>query len=465
MASDWYSDLAKEIRMILKRITILIFITFFLFLTAASQENWSLIKCIDCALINNLNNKTLELSEQSAKISFNQSKMNLLPSISASSRVGLNFGRQVDIDANGEIFTTNTETLSNSNSLNSSINLFNGFINMNRISFTKFQHEAARWQKINYEDNLAFNVMLAYYDVIYYQGLVEIAKEQLSLSGINLKKTEIQIETGLKAKADLAEMQAIYEKEQLNLIQSENLLEQVKLNLNQQMNLPVGSLVSLNVDKEESVLVKNLPVGTDSLFYSFVDFSPYVKMALADLKAEERNVALARGRFYPSIYLNASLNAGYYETNRDANGKTIPFKEQLDKNMSQYVGTSISIPIFSKNQTRSNLSKAKIEKQRAEIKLEDYKKTIYYELMNNTRELKALFREFHQTQKQVDADDFAYNVAERKYNEGIIDVIEMLTVKNRLAASKSQLLRSKTQWKVKSKMLDFYTGVRFWEVN
>ena len=448
--------------MFLKKIPILAITMFFLFGSGVAQENWSLIKCIDFAIENNLDHKTFELSEQAAKIDANQSKLNLLPSLSASSGAGLSFGRSVDPNSNDIV---NTEFFNNSYRLDTHVGLFNGFTQINRMAFYKYRHEAANWQKINYEDDLAFNVMMAYYDVVYYQGLVEIAQEQLNLSGFNLKKTQAQIETGLKAKADLAEMQAIYEKEQLNLIQSENMLEQVKLNLSQQMNLPIGSLVGFNFDDEESAKIFDFPVKADSLFYSFVEFSPYVKLAKAELEAEEKNLAIAKGQFSPSISLNANISTGYYETNRDDNDKVIPFKDQIDNNMNQYVGASLSIPIFSKNQVRSNLRKARIAKEQASTKVENFKKTVYYELMNNTRDLRALFREYHQTQKQVEADNFAYRVAEKKYDEGMIDVIELLTVKNRLAGSKSQLLRSKTQWQIKNKILDFYMGVRFWEIN
>ncbi len=452
--------------MFLKKIHILTITLFLLFDSGVAQESWNLNKCIDFAIENNLDHKTFELSEQSAKIDATQAKFNLLPAVSASSGAGFNFGQQVSLDSNGDPYKIDTQTFGNSYRLNSNINLFNGFTQLNRITFYKYRHEAAKWQKINYEDDLAFNIMMAYYDVVYYKGLVEIANEQLDLSGFNLKKTQTQIETGLKAKADLAEMQAIYEKEQLNLIQSENMLEQVKLNLSQQMNLPIGSLVSFNFDDDEgSVTVLDYPIKADSLFYSFVEFSPYVKMANAELRAEEKNLAIAKGRFSPSLSLNANMNTGYSETNRGNDGKTIPFKDQIDNNMNQYVGASLSIPVFSRNQIRSDVRKAKIAKEQASTRVENFRKAVYFELKNDTREIKALFREYHQTKKQVEADNFAYRVAERKYDEGIIDVIELLTVKNRLASSQSQLLRSKTQWQIKNKILDFYMGVRFWKIS
>ncbi|MGV8133568.1 MAG: TolC family protein, partial [Mangrovibacterium sp.] len=68
-----------------------------------------------------------------------------------------------------------------------------------------------------------------------------------------------------------------------------------------------------------------------------------------------------------------------------------------------------------------------------------------------------------QTMKQLEANELAYKVAERKYDEGLIDVIELLTVKNRVGESKGQLLNARLQWHIKSRIIEFYKGIRFWE--
>lgn len=425
-----------------------------------AQETWSLNKCINYALENNLDNHSYELEEQSAKIDATQAKLNLLPSVSASSSAGINFGRSVD-EYNYNV--VNTEFFNNSNSIGSSVSLFHGFMQLNRIAYTKFRLEAAKWQKVNYQDDLAFNILMAYYNVVYYQGMVDIANEQLQLSEYNLRKTKTQIEVGLKAKTDLAEIQATYEKEKLNLIQSENSLAEVRLKLAQQMNLPGGRLVGVEANIGEPEAMPNLSLSKDSMYASYADFSPYLKIAEAQLQAANKNVAITRGQYFPSISMRASANTGYYETNKDNEGKTIPFGDQFNNNMSQYVGASISIPIFGKNQVRSELRKAKLEREQAKTQLDNYRQNLYYEFANSTRQLQAFFREYVQTQKQVEADELAYKAAQRKYDEGIIDVIELLTVKNRLANDKGQLLWSKLQWEIKDKTLDFYKGIRFWE--
>lgn len=447
------------------RLTILILIMSASF--AEAQEHWDLNRCIHHALENNLTHHLYTLDEKTARIDASQSKLNLLPSVSASSSAGISYGRSVD--PNTEV--THTDFFNTSGSLGSSIGLFQGFIRLNRIAYTKFRLQAAQWKKINYQDDLAFDVLTAYFNVLYYQGLVGIAREQLTLSENNVKKTETQIETGLKAKTDLAEMQAAYEKETLILIQTENTLEEVKLQLGQLMNLTAEQLRSFIIENEgeQPAAMLRPMLAADSLFTSFVQLSPYVKMAQAELNAASKNVAIARGQYFPSINLGAEVNTVYSETNKsetnngDNEKKTIPFRDQIDNNLGEYVGASLSIPIFGRNEVRNEVRKAKLAREQAETQLEQYRQTVYYELMNNSRELYALSREYGQTMKQLEANELAYKVAERKYDEGLIDVIELLTVKNRVGESKGQLLNARLQWHIKSRIIEFYKGIRFWE--
>ncbi len=423
-----------------------------------AAEPWSLKKCIQHAVANNLEHYQYELSEESSVISSRQAKFNLLPSISASS--GVSYGRAIDPTTYDVI---NTEFFNSSFNLGASVAVFQGFVFQNKIGYARYVREAGRWQRVNHADDLAFNVMTAYYNLVYYEGLVEIAREQLELSEYNVEKTEKLIETGLKAKTDLAEMQAAYEKEKLNQMQAENKVEESRLKLVQYLNLPTGQSIDVLNSNADSLLFLNNQPEADSLYEAYVAQSAYVKVAEAQLNAANKQVAIARGQYVPSLSLRASVSSSYSETDLDADGNIIPFRTQLDNNLGQYVGASLSIPIFAKNQLRSNVQQAKLQREHAQTELETSRQAVYYELMNNSRELEALFQQYAQTGKQYEAEALAYRVAQRKYDEGIMNVIDLLTVKNRLAEVKASRLLARLQFLMKDKVIEFYKGNRFWE--
>src|SRR5687767_8914718 len=91
---------------------------------AFSQEKWTLQKCIDHAMINNIRIKQSELNVELSQEKVIQNKADFLPSLNANSNSFYNFGRTIDRFTNQFV---SDRTLNLNFSLSSSITLFNGF--------------------------------------------------------------------------------------------------------------------------------------------------------------------------------------------------------------------------------------------------------------------------------------------------------------------------------------------------
>lgn len=438
----------------------ILFVSFW-FLTGnalVAQTNWNLTRCISFAIENNIGLKQKEIQKKLATEDLSQSKRNLLPEISASSRAGISFGRSVDPNTNDIV---NNEFFNNSYELGASLTIFNGFKQVNQIEYQKFRKKASELNLLNAIDDLAFSVMNSYFDVLYYQGALKIALEQVETSRINLKKIEKQVDLGMKSKTDLLEMRANFETEELGRIQVENNLKKAMLQLKQHMNLTEGT--DLILDAEQSPMVPAGNQQQENLFNSYTQWSPYYQSFEAQLKASRKSLAISRSQLYPSLSAYGSMGTGFYETTKDDSGKTIGFGTQLDNNRSQYLGASVNIPIFSRWAARSSIKKAKLGVEEAQNTLDEEKQKLYFEMANNLNDLEALEKEYNQYQKQQEADQQAFQASERKFEQGLVNVVDFYIAKNRLANSESQVLKARLQWEVKKKILDFYMGKRFWE--
>jgi outer membrane protein len=423
-----------------------------------AQNNWNLSQCISFALKNNIGLKKMEVGEKLAIENFRQSKRNLLPGISASSTAGFSFGRSVDPNTNGIV---NNQFFNNSYDLGASMTLFNGLKMINQIEYQKYVKQATEMNRLNAIDDLAFQVMTSYFDILYYQGILKITEKQVEASGINLKKVERQVELGMKSKTDLYEMRANYETEELKRIQAENSLKTANLQLRQYLNLTDTIQVTL-VEEQSPMIAAQIP-EQQSLFSSYLEWSPNFQSYQALLKASRKQLSISRALLYPSVTAYGSVQSGYYETNKDENDKTIKYGKQLDNNLSQYLGTTVSIPIFSKWSSRSEIKKAKLEVEQAQNTLDEQKQKLYFEMQNNLNDLEAIEKEYNQYQKQLEADKLAFQAAEKKIEQGVVSVVDFYIAKNRFANSESQVLKSRLQWEIKKKALDFYAGKRFWE--
>lgn len=434
-------------------------ITFFLCLNLKAQEKWTLNDCIRYAIKNNLQLRNARMDEKLAHLNYNQSKWNLLPGVSASSSASMNYGRSIDPNTNGIITTA---FFNNSYSLGTSMDLFRGFMLQNQIRYQKFRKEASENNRLNASDDLAFEVMDAFFNVIYYEELLKIANEQKELSELNVKKTQIQVSTGLKAQTDLLEVKANFEKDELFCIQTSNNILASWISLKKAMNLPPDQKILLDYQDKETVTDQ---IGTDtrSLFSNHLLWSPLILSCESELRASRKSLDISRAGYFPTIRLQAGYNTGYYETNRDANDHVITFNNQIKNNQSQYIGASLSIPIFSKNAVRFDVNRAKIYLEEAKTRLEQAKQTLLYKMEEDHNELNASWKELQQSKRQLEADTLAFQAAQKKYDQGLINVVDFFTVKNRLANTTGQALHSKLILEIKKKTMEFYGGRRFWE--
>ncbi len=209
-----------------------------------AQEKWSLNDCINYAIKNNLQIQDALLNERTEVLNYRQSKWNLLPGISAGSNAGMNYGKSVDPNTNTII---NTSFFNNSYGVGAGMELFHGFMLQNQIRYQKFRKESASNSRIKETDDLAFEVMNAFYNVTYYEALLTIANEQKDLSELNVKKTQKLIDAGLKAETDLLEVKANLEKDILFCVQTSNNIEASNINLRKAMNLPDSREINLSM--------------------------------------------------------------------------------------------------------------------------------------------------------------------------------------------------------------------------
>ncbi|MBQ0721856.1 MAG: TolC family protein, partial [Gammaproteobacteria bacterium] len=239
-------------------------------------------------------------------------------------------------------------------------------------------------------------------------------------------------------------------------------IETATLQLKQLMNFVSAEEMTL-VDESTLVFFEEIQKPQE-LFDRFSAWSPYYQSVEANLKATEKSLSLSRSQLYPTILASGSLRTGYSETNTNDAGETIKFGEQFSNNRNQYLGASMSIPIFARWSNRSDVKKAKLQIERAKTNLEDERQRLFFEMVNDLTSLKAQYKEYNQYIKRSEVDKLAFRAAERKFEQGLIDVMDYYIAKNRLANTESQVLRSRTQWEIKMKTLEFYKGQRFWEM-
>jgi len=443
-----------------------IFIIPFLFIcmTSYSQENWTLKDCIAYAIKHNLKLNDLNYNTESNRESHKQSYRALFPSISANSNYYVLYGRSVDPN-NNQIVSSNF--FSNNYAINADIDIFKGFQKLNTIIATKFLYKAAQEESLQEKYLLAFRIMSAFYDVNFYEGQLQITSEQLSISTANVNLVKKQIELGIKAGADLYEAESVLSGDKLAVIQNKNNLNAAKLKLLQEMNLNSKKNIEINTLDNEIALNQNKETlnDTDSIYNKAMVFIPTIKAQEFRVNAAKKDIAIARGNLYPSLSFSAGYSTGFYETNTDASGKVIPFYTQIKDNASQFIGFTLRIPISERWRNRSQIKQQKIAFLKAENNLNIQKQELNKIIQELIHGYNATLTEFKQNEQNVKAHLLTFKIAQKKYEKGMISILEMNQSKNLYAKAQNENLQVKLKLKVQQKTLNFYKGLPIFNIN
>jgi outer membrane protein TolC len=224
------------------------------------------------------------------------------------------------------------------------------------------------------------------------------------------------------------------------------------------MNFPVGDELQLQEINGIDIIQSAVFENADSVYSLALQHLPAVKAKHQQLKAVEKSLAIAKGSLYPSLSLSGGYYTGYHETNTDNMGNIISFKNQFKNNAAQSVGLSLSIPLFNRWNNRSEIKINKMELEKEHVSLDNFKNQLYYEIESYCQELSAMSAEYIQTKKQTESNRLAFEVAEKKREQGLFNIIDFYTSKSLLSNAQSELLRTRLQYFLKRKTIDFYLG-------
>ena len=168
----------------------------------------------------------------------------------------------------------------------------------------------------------------------------------------------------------------------------------------------------------------------------------------------------SRASFFPSLSLSAGLNTTYYHTLHSNTGQS--FHNQIKNNMGEYIGATLSIPLFNRLQTVTSIRKAKNNYQ---IACENYEQK-QLELEKLSREAwqdwQGYRKQTIQMAKKVESDSIAYQLTKRQFEEGLSTAIDLHTTSSQLLKSKATLLQCQLMAMVKEQLVRYYNGETIW---
>lgn len=409
---------------------------------------WSLQDCLDYAGENNISIKDARLNKESAEINYNQSLKQRLPNLSLTLNENIAYGTSIDPITSDYI----SQTINSSSAgLGSQVNLFSGNQLNNQIKKNILLLQQSNLQVEETRNNIRFSVIEAYMNALYSRENVLIAEKTLLSSQKQLEQVSVLYETGETAKHNLTEAESLVAGNQYNLVDARNGYLQQLLVLKQLLELPDTSEFEIDypiLDHEESWTIPD----KNDIYESALRNMPEIASSKLSVQISEKELEISRGSYYPNLSLSAGVSTGY------TSSQDLVFNEQLDKNMNSNFGVSLSIPIYSKSQTKAAVHSAQINIKKSELEVVNARKALYQEIERSWLSAVSSQNKMISANTAQDAAQDAYVLAQQQFKLGNISIIDLITSQNNYVIAQQTYLQAKYLMVLYKLYLDFYQG-------
>lgn len=430
-------------------------LSFSICLTAQAQKLWTVDECIRYAVMHNHEVRLQSIGLDDYKAEKVRAIGSFLPAAEGNIGGQYNFGRAIDPETNTY---TNVSTFYNSYGLSVGIPVFNGFQRYNNLRAAKANVLMGKSQLMAQKDATAQKVLETYTLSLYYKGCIEFATQKRAESEMLLRQTKVMAEVGQKGEADVAQMQATYAADDYEVTHQQGLYDNAILTLKQLMNYPINDTLEITDCKEESLEVTCAEVF--DIYEHAKLFYPDIKQAEYNLQSAKYAYHSSKGALFPSISLGAGISTTYYKQ------LNVPlstrFSEQFRYNAGQYVYASLSIPIFNRLNTLTNIRRQRNNVRRAEEELEYRSNELQRLIQEAVTDQENSRKETMKMTAKVESDSIASRLTIRKYEEGLASSIDVQTQAVTLLQSKAQLLQCQLTYFFKTRMLNYYKGTPLW---
>jgi outer membrane protein len=458
-----------------------------------AQEKWDLKECVDYATVNNISIRQQDIQTRLAALTYQQSMLQRFPSINAGTNGGVNFGRSVNPTTNQ---FENNRILYTGFNLSANVELFNWFSKRYAREANKLEADAAIASLEKAKNDVALNVAVAYIQALLAREQIKTSELQLSQRIALLENTRKRVNAGVLPELNALEIESQVASDSSALVGVKVSAEQALLQLKSILNLDAGAPFDIETPVVDKIPIDNIAdLQPEVVFALAVKNFPQQKVNELKYQAALKSIESARRQFFPSVSMNGNMGTNYAGVPKQSfdvpipgstptfspsglivdDGGTIrnvlqpvfptekkvfftPFGQQLDRNFSQAIGISISIPIFNGGANRINYQRSKWAEKTANLSRENDNQRLKQDIYKAYNDAVASLQRYNASKKALELARKAYDFATKRYDLQLLSTIDYLTNQNTFFRAGYDLLYAQYDYVFKMKLLEFYKG-------
>ncbi len=440
-----------------KKCFILSVVALFTVTLSAQTKLWTLQECLDYAMQHNITLQRAKLQLQSTKEDVSQSKAALLPSLNASTSHNLAYRPWQESGmatvTNGTVSTgIDKASYNGSYGLNAQWTVWNGNRNRNQVKLNQLAEEQAELEIQETANSIQEKIAQLYVQILYLTEAVKVNEESLKTSQKNEERGKEMVEVGKMSKADLAQLSAQRATDEYNIVNAEMQVRNYKMQLKQLLEIIDDSefdiVVPATTDEQAQAEIPSLM----SVYEQALATRPEIQSAEMAIKSSDVSLDIAKAGRMPTVSLSASAGTS---TNSLANNG---WGNQMKFNFNSGAGVSVNVPLVDQRQTKTNVNKARIQRENNMLALQDQQKQLYQTIENYWLDATTNQQRFRAALATVESEEQSYSLLQEKFNVGLTNIVELMSGKDRLLQAEQNRLQSKYMTILNLQMLKFYEG-------
>ncbi len=131
---------------------------------------------------------------------------------------------------------------------------------------------------------------------------------------------------------------------------------------------------------------------------------------------------------------------------------------ELNNQFGQGIGLSLNVPIFNGWQAKANVERAKLDVERNKLSIQRDTLQLKQDVYNSYQSALGSYQTFLARDKAVQTAFRSFELASKRYEIGVLQTIEWITIQNNLTRAVIDKLVAQYEYVFRMKVLEFYKG-------
>ncbi|MBQ5971748.1 MAG: TolC family protein [Prevotella sp.] len=423
--------------------------------TTSEAKRWTLNECIDYAIANNISLRKTSLKRMSATEDILQSQANLFPTLNGSTSHNVTYrpwpqNGQESVQNGYVVSSVDKVYYNGSYGVNLNWTVWNGGINKNTVRLNRLTEQQAELDSAITANSIQEQILQLYVQIVYSTEAIKVFEKNLETSRYNEERGKAMVENKLMSKADLSQLTSQRAQDEYSIVESQSNLRGYKRQLKQLLQIVDDEDFDVvTPETTDEMALQPIPTISD-VYISSLNNRPEIENAKVGIESSNLSIKMAKAQRLPTLGLNATFGTNTTSMNSNAWGT------QLKNNFALGAGLTLSIPIIDGRKTKTAVNKALIQREQYLLSLEEKQTELHSTIENYWLQATNNQSKFIAAKEVTKSAQESYDMLSGKYKESIINIVELMTGRDKLLSAQQNELQSKFLTILNIEMLEFY---------